>query len=150
MLYFMLQCAMVGSTGGGIKFDRVYLYFVSLNRQMKQLLHPKGLYIAKMDGNVITEEMEYQTMVHIILYIIVFFVVTLLLAAMQVDGMTALSISISTIGNVGPGFNEISSLGNYSQLPSLAKYLLSANMLVGRLEILNVFTLFVFLFKKGR
>lgn len=59
MLYFMLQCAMVGSTGGGIKFDRVYLYFVSLNRQMKQLLHPKGLYIAKMDGNVITEEMEY-------------------------------------------------------------------------------------------
>lgn len=89
-------------------------------------------------------------MVHIILYIIVFFVVTLLLAAMQVDGMTALSISISTIGNVGPGFNEISSLGNYSQLPSLAKYLLSANMLVGRLEILNVFTLFVFLFKKGR
>lgn len=150
MLYFMLQCAMVGSTGGGIKFDRVYLYFVSLNRQMKQLLHPKGLYIAKMDGNVITEEMEYQTMVHIILYIIVFFVVTLLLAAMHVDGMTALSISISTIGNVGPGFNEISSLGNYSQLPSLAKYLLSANMLVGRLEILNVFTLFVFLFKKGR
>ena len=145
----MLQCAMVGSTGGGIKFDRIYLYFVSLNRQMKQLLHPKGIYIAKMDGNIITKELEYQSMVYIILYIIVLFVVTLLLSAMQVDGMTALSISISTIGNVGPGFNEINSLGNYSQLPSLAKYLLSANMLIGRLEIMNVFTLFIILLRKG-
>lgn len=149
ILYFMLQCAMVGSTGGGIKFDRIYLYFVSLNRQMKQLLHPKGIYIAKMDGNIITKELEYQSMVYIILYIIVLFVVTLLLSAMQVDGMTALSISISTIGNVGPGFNEINSLGNYSQLPSLAKYLLSANMLIGRLEIMNVFTLFIILLRKG-
>lgn len=147
MLYFMLQCAMVGSTGGGIKFDRVYLYFVSLNRRMKQLLHPKGLYIAKMDGNIITDELEDQTMVFIILYLIVFFVVTLLLSAMNIDGMTALSASISTIGNVGPGFNEISSLGNYSQLPSLAKYLLSVNMLAGRLEIMNVVTLFVMMVK---
>lgn len=149
MLYFMIQCAMVGSTGGGIKFDRVYLYFVSLNRRMKQLLHPKALYIAKMDGNVITEELEDQTMLFIILYVIVFFVVTILLSAMHIDGMTALSASISTIGNVGPGFNEISSLGNYSQLPSLAKYLLSVNMLAGRLEIMNVVTLFIIMIKKG-
>lgn len=149
MLYFMLQCAMVGSTGGGIKFDRIYLYFVSLNRRMKQQLHPKGLYVAKMDGNIITEELENQTMLYIILYIIVFFVVTITLSAMNIDGMTALSASISTIGNVGPGFNDISSLENYSQLPTLAKYLLSINMLVGRLEIMNVLTLFIILFRKN-
>jgi len=67
---------------------------------------------------------------------------------MGLDGITSLSASITTIGNVGPGFGEVSSLGNYSQLPGAAKYVLSANMLLGRLEIMNVLALFLMLGRK--
>lgn len=150
LIYFTIQCAMVGSTGGGIKFDRIYLFFVSLKRRIKLIQHPQGVYITKMNGNVVTEELELQTMTFIILYILIFFIVTLALAAMNIDGITAFTASITTIGNVGPGFGKISSLANFSGLPDAAKYLLSGNMLLGRLEILNVITLFVILIKKNQ
>lgn len=149
MIYFMIQCAMAGSTGGGIKFDRIYIYFASLRKRIKLMMHPKGLYAAKVNGKPISQDIEHQVLVFIILYVMIFFVVTLILSAMHIEGMTALSASISTIGNVGPGFNEIGSLGNYSQFPLAAKYLLSINMIIGRLEILNVFTLFIILVAKN-
>lgn len=150
LIYFSIQCAMVGSTGGGIKFDRIYLFFVSLKRRIKLIRHPQGIYLIKMNNNLVTEGLEIQTMAFIILYILIFFVVTLILAAMNIDGITAFSASITSIGNVGPGFGKISSLSNFSGLPDAAKYLLSINMLLGRLEILNVITLFVILIKKNQ
>lgn len=150
LIYFSIQCAMVGSTGGGIKFDRIYLFFVSLKRRIKLIRHPQGIYLIKMNNNLVTEGLELQTMAFIIVYILIFFVVTLILAAMNIDGMTAFSASITSIGNVGPGFGQISSLSNFSGLPDAAKYLLSINMLLGRLEILNVITLFVILIKKNQ
>ncbi len=40
------------------------------------------------------------------------------------------------------------SVSNYGHLPNAAKYVLSANMFLGRLEIMNVFALFLMLVKK--
>lgn len=143
LIYFSFQCGMVGSTAGGIKFDRIYLFFSSVSKQLKLLLHPNGVYALKIDKRVIEHELELQIMVFIILYIFTFFITTLLLSAMGVDGLTAFSASYATLGNVGPGFGEVGSMGNYAAMPDAAKYLLSANMLLGRLEIMNIFALFM-------
>ncbi|MCF6243377.1 MAG: TrkH family potassium uptake protein, partial [Bacteroidales bacterium] len=97
----------------------------------------------KMDGKPISEQLEQQTTVFILLYIFTFFMTTFILTAMNIDGMTAFSASIATIGNVGPGFGDVSSLGNFGALPDAAKYVLSGNMLLGRLEIFNVLSLFM-------
>lgn len=143
LLYFSVQCGMVGSTAGGIKFDRIYLFFGTLKKQLKLILHPEGVFALKMNKQTIDQNLELQIMVFVILYILTFSLTTLLLAAMGIDGMTALSASIATLGNVGPGFGSVSSLGNFSQMPDAAKFILSANMLLGRLEIMNVFALFM-------
>lgn len=90
----------------------------------------------------IDEKLEEQTIVFIALYIVIFFISSTLLTFMDIDGMTAFSASITTIGNVGPGFGGVSSLGNFANLPNLAKYLLSINMLLGRLEIFTILALF--------
>ncbi|MBK5194644.1 MAG: TrkH family potassium uptake protein [Proteiniphilum sp.] len=148
LCYYTIQCGMVGSTSGGLKFDRIYLFFSSVKKQLKLILHPEGIYAVRMNNKVIEHDLELQIMVFIILYILTFFITTLLLSAMGIDGMTAFSASIATIGNVGPGFGGVSSFGNYAQLPDAAKYLLSANMLLGRLEIMNVFALIVMLGRK--
>ena len=145
LIYYSIQCGMVGSTAGGIKFDRIYIYFSSVNKQLKLILHPNGIYAVKMDKKVIEHDLELQIVVFITLYILTLFITTLLLSAMGIDGITAFSASFATIGNVGPGFGDVSSFGNYAQLPDAAKYLLSANMLLGRLEIMNVFALFMML-----
>ncbi len=141
LIYFTIQCAMSGSTSGGLKFDRVYIFIKSLNKQIKILKHPHGVFLTRIDGKTIDEQLEQQTLVFIVLYILTFFITTFALTAMNIDGMTSFSASIATLGNVGPGFGNVSSLGNFAGLPDLAKYLLSVNMLFGRLEIFNILAL---------
>jgi trk system potassium uptake protein TrkH len=143
LIYFTIQCAMSGSTSGGLKFDRVYIFFKLCAKQIKLLKHPNGVFASKLDGKRIDEKLEQQTLVFIVLYITVFFITTVILTAMDIDGMTAFSASIATIGNVGPGFENVSSLGNFSSIPDLGKYALSLNMLLGRLEIFNILALFM-------
>ena len=148
LLFYSVQCGMVGSTSGGIKFDRIYIYFSSLKKQVKQTLHPEGVYLVKINNHVVDQSLEKQISIFIVLYILTFSITTLLLTLLGIDGMAALSASIATLGNVGPGFGSVSSLANYSHLPDTAKYLLSANMLLGRLEIMNILALVLMFFRK--
>lgn len=148
LTYFSIQCAMVGSTTGGLKFDRVYLFHKTFLRQIKQIQHPSGVYITKMDNTTITPEMEIQTVVYIVIYIVILLISTLILSAMDIDGMTSFSASFATLGTVGPGFGEVGSLDNFGALPNAAKYILSINMLLGRLEIMNIFVLLLLISKK--
>jgi trk system potassium uptake protein TrkH len=62
---------------------------------------------------------------------------------LNVDLYTAFSASIATIGNVGPGFGDVSSMSNFSSIPAFGKFVLSINMLLGRLEIFNIIALFM-------
>ncbi len=147
LIYFTIQCAMVGSTSGGLKFDRIYLFFKSLKRQLKLLQHPKAIIALKINRRVVSEHLETLTLVFIVLYFLTLFITTIGLTALDVDLYTAFSASIATIGNVGPGFGEVSSLSNFASIPSAGKFLLTLNMLLGRLEIFNIIALLMI--KKG-
>jgi trk system potassium uptake protein TrkH len=60
------------------------------------------------------------------------------------DYVTALSGAATAISNVGPGLGDIiGPAGNFSTLPDVAKWLLSAGMLLGRLELFTVLVLFL-------
>jgi trk system potassium uptake protein TrkH len=141
LIYFTIQCAMVGSTSGGLKFDRIYLFFKSLRKQLKLLQHPRGVIVVRMNNRPVTEHLETLTLVFIVLYFLTLFTTTIILTFINVDLYTAFSASIATIGNVGPGFGQVSSLANFSTLPDLGKFVLSINMLLGRLEIFNIIAL---------
>lgn len=141
LIYFIIQCAMVGSTSGGLKFDRIFIFFKSISKQITTILHPRAVVTVKVDGYIISDQLVTQTILFIVLYVFVFFTSTFLLTAMNIDNMTAFSASITTLGNVGPGFERVSSMGNFGSLPDTAKYILSANMLLGRLEIFNILIL---------
>lgn len=142
LIYFTIQCAMVGSTSGGMKFDRVYVFFKALIRQVKLLQHPRGVIPLKIENNHVNEGLVSQVVVFIVTYLLIIFVSTTLLTFLDIDILTAFSATVATIGNVGPGFENVSSLGNFNSLPDLAKYILSLDMFLGRLEIFNIFLLF--------
>jgi len=58
-----------------------------------------------------------------------------------------LSSAATAIPNVGPGLGPIvGPSGTFQELPDVAKWMLSAGMLVGRLEIFSVVILFSPLF----
>jgi trk system potassium uptake protein TrkH len=75
---------------------------------------------------------------YISLYLGVVFISTVLLTALGVDSLSAFSASAATMGNVGPGFGTVGSMGNFSQIPEVGKWLLTATMLLGRLEIFGL------------
>ncbi|MBN2773032.1 MAG: hypothetical protein JXR31_02195 [Prolixibacteraceae bacterium] len=143
LIYFTIQCAMVGSTSGGLKFDRIYILLKSLWKQVKLVHHPRAVLSIRIGNVNINEQLERQTLLFIVVYIVTFFTTTLILTMMNVDSFTAFSASIATIGNVGPGFENVSSLGNFSSLPGAAKLVLTLNMLLGRLEIFNIIAFFI-------
>ena len=148
LIYFTIQGSMVGSTAGGFKFDRIYLFFQILKKQLRLIQHPQGVFASKMDDEVVEKDIQLQTLNFLVVYIFTFFIVTVILTSMDIDGLTAFSASIASIANVGPGFGEVGSLDNYAALPAAAKYVLSFEMLLGRLEIMNILALFLFFGKK--
>lgn len=141
LIYFTIQCATTGSTSGGLKFDRVWIFFKAVTKQIKMIQHPRAIFLLKVGGKVLDEDVEVHTMVFIILYLFIILLTTALLTLLDVDLLTAFSSSATSIGNVGPGFGQVGSMGNFSGLPSLAKFILTINMLLGRLEIFGVISL---------
>lgn len=144
LIYFTIQCAMAGSTSGGLKFDRVFIFLKSIRRQIKQMQHPRAVFTTKIDGVVYDHSMESMVAIFIGTYMMILLVSTTLLSFFDIDLLSAFTASAATLGNVGPGFNRVSSLGNFANLPSPAKVILSIDMLLGRLEIFGVLSIFYF------
>lgn len=142
LIYFTIQCACAGSTSGGLKFDRVLLFFKSIILQIKALQHPKGVFVLKINHKTVDESVLQNSLIYILLYLLIILISTLIITFQDVDLMTSFSGAVTTIGNVGPGFGGVSSLGNFSALPAFSKFVLSLNMLLGRLEIFSIISLF--------
>jgi trk system potassium uptake protein TrkH len=142
LIFFTFQCACAGSTSGGLKADRVYIFFKSIRSQFVHTLHPNAVFYTRIQGKAINDETIRNIYFFILVYLVIFFVSGIILIAMGVDILSAFSGSATTIGNVGPGFSAVSSLGNFSTIPDAGKWLLTINMLFGRLEIFPIILLF--------
>ena len=66
------------------------------------------------------------------------------------DVDTALGSSISMLSNVGPGTGITGPAGTFAVVPPAGKWLMSAYMLIGRLEIFTVLFLFMPTYWKDR
>ncbi len=131
---FIGACA--GSTGGGIKVVRILLLFKLIKKELLKLIHPSAEIPIKLNKKLITEDVSATAWNFFILYIISFFVISIILLATGIDATTAFSAVASCINNLGPALG--SAYGNYSSLGDFAKYLLSFTMLLGRLEIFTL------------
>lgn len=138
LIFFTLQCACAGSTSGGIKVDRILIFWKSLIKRIRQIMHPHAVISPKIDGIPLEEDIIEGSILYIVLYMITLFISTLLLSALNVDTLTAFSASAATMGNVGPGFGLVSSMSNFSQLPDTGKWILTGTMLLGRLEVFSL------------
>ena len=132
-----------GSTGGGIKCLRVMLLMKHGYREMLQVLHPHAITQVKLGGRVVPSEVLHSVWGFFILYLGLFILISLLVAAMGVDMLTAFSSAAATLGNIGPGFGAVGPADNYAAIPMAGKWLLSLSMLLGRLEIYTVLVLLV-------
>jgi len=135
LLFFTLQCACAGSTSGGIKVDRIVLFGKALQRRIMNLRHPKGVFVIKVDGTTIDDQGVESALVYILLYLGILLASMLCITAFGVDLLTAFSGVAAAMGNVGPGFGSVGSMNNYGNLSDPVKWVLTIDMLLGRLEI---------------
>lgn len=140
MLMFVGGCA--GSTGGGIKVFRLLTLFKQAYNEMKNLLHPRGVFVLRISGKVIKKEISFAIAGFFFLYIAMVLVVTFIVALSGQDILTSVATALATVGNIGPGFGKIGPVENYAFFPDFVKWVLSFAMLVGRLEIYSVLVLF--------
>ena len=130
-----LVCGCSGSTSGGIKIDRAWFALRGTGEMIKTLSHPNKYDYVRMDGNTKSEEEVSAVISFFLMYILIvsFGMVVYTLGGM--DFQTGMSASIACMGNVGPGFGVVGSMGNYSGLSPFLKLFSIALMLLGRLEI---------------
>lgn len=139
----MFVGASAGSTGGGMKIARIMVAFKYCYRELFTLIHPSSVSQVKMNGMVIPNHVLRSIMGFLALYMGIFVVCSLAVAAMGMDMVTAFSAVAACIGNIGPGFGDVGPVDNFAAMPGAAKWLLSWCMLLGRLEIYTVIILFV-------
>ena len=143
-----MVCGCSGSTSGGIKIDRVWAALRGTSEMFKSLINPNKYGYVRLDGSAKTEEEVTSEISFIMLYlfIVCFGMVVYTLGGM--DFQTGLSASIACMGNVGPGFGVIGSMGNYAGLSDFLKGFSIILMLLGRLEIYPFLIVIGSLFKK--
>ena len=108
-----------------------------------QMLHPNGVFIPRYNGHKIDDKISASVMGFFAVFIFSFAAIAVILSFLGLDDITAISGAASAMANVGPGLGEIiGPSGNYAPLPDSAKWVLSAAMLLGRLEIFTILVLF--------
>ena len=143
IIVLMVVGGSAGSTAGGIKCVRAMLMLKQGGRELKQLIHPNAVISLKLGKESVSGKVTRAVFGFFFLYSLTLAVSSLALGAMGVDIVTAISATISSLSNIGPGLGEVGPASNYAALPDAAKLLLSFCMIVGRLEILTVFVLFL-------
>ena len=141
LLLSCLVCS-TGSTGGGIKMFRTLLLARTAGREMKLLIHPAALAPVRIGGRPVPDDVARSVLAFIFMY---FTTVALLTFAMLLAGMDfdpAFTAVVASINNTAHGFGPPGGVHNLHALSSLQIWILTAAMLLGRLEIFSVIVLF--------
>ncbi|MBR0176231.1 MAG: TrkH family potassium uptake protein [Bacteroidales bacterium] len=131
-----------GSTSGGIKMVRVMVLFKYIKKTINELMHSSSMYTIKISGQTVEEVSVRRVLSFFSLVILLFVVNVVLLTAAGMEFEDAMVSFLTCFSNYGPGSGITGPSGTFDNIPDFAKWLLSFDMLVGRLEIFTILLLF--------
>jgi trk system potassium uptake protein TrkH len=139
VMMFIGGCA--GSASGGPKVVRQVLIARYTLLELRRTVHPRGVLPVKLGGRVVPDDVMRGVLVFFLFYLLVFAVCTMIVIALGADIMTGITATIATLGNIGPGFNQVGPMSHFGDLHPASKIVLTAAMWIGRLEVLTVLAL---------
>lgn len=150
ILIFLLMFSggSTGSTSGGIKMARHLIVLKNIKNVFVKLNHPKSISFIKLNGKSIAENTNISILSFVILYLFLFVIGTIVVVITGVDPVTSSSAVATCMAGIGPGLGTVGPMSNFAHLPELSKIVLSLLMILGRLEIITVFTIFTRTFWK--
>ena len=141
LIYTMVAGGGAGSTAGGVKNVRLLLLLRNVKNEFHRLMHPRAVLPVKMNRMAVSQRTLATVMTFVFFYFVCIFLCWLALMCMGIGLEESFGLSVSSIGNVGPGLGVFGPAFSWSALPDLAKWLLSFMMLIGRLELFGVLLL---------
>ena len=145
LLVLMFCGASAGSTGGGIKVVRVLLLLKGIKRNAHHIFHPQEVQVIRFNGARVGEETMSNLNAYLAAYVFIVIGTFLILSADPVNYSVSTNFSavMATFNNIGPGIEAVGPTQNFSGYCDLSKLVMSAAMLLGRLEIFPIFALFM-------
>jgi len=139
---FIGGCA--GSTGGGMKVVRAALIVQHSLRELRQLIYPHGVFALRFGRRAVNDSVLQAVWGFVGVYIALSVLITLMLTATGMDLTTATSTTAASLNNLGVGIAGVSS--GFGHIGDAAKWIMSAAMLLGRLEVFTILVLFTRMF----
>lgn len=150
LLIAAIHCGCSGSTTGGIKADRMFIAFKAIQGDFQKRLHPSSLFRTKVGGKALNDSTVSSVFLYIVLYISVLLISFLLTLLCGAGISEAFSGTLSSLGNVGPGIGALGTMGNYSGLGPMVKFIFTIDMFLGRVEIFPVLIVLSLIFKRQK
>lgn len=140
-LIMMFSGACAGSTSGGAKIDRIIVLKKYLKNEIFLATHPIDICSVRINGHVVNPDLVRKVVAFLCLYIISVCVGGTLLSMLEMPIGDSFFLSLSCISNTGFGASVAGCGADYLTIPAASKWVLSALMLIGRLEIYTVLVL---------
>ena len=140
--FLMLVCGSGGSTSGGLKTIRFVILCKNTMNEFSKRIHPKAIIPVRLNGNAVSQDIVQRVSAFAFLYMIIILISIGVFTATGIKLEDAWGISLSGIGNIGPGFGKYGPAGNFASMTVFAKWYYSFLMIVGRLELFTILILF--------
>ena len=148
LMFSAVMCGSAGSTSGGVKVDRVILLFKSVGLRINRILHPSSVNEIRMGKRILREEEVSPHLLYLALYGVLLAVSVALSLCVGVDHQNSFIASVTSLGNVGPAYGALGTMGSFNSIPLLGKLVFSLDMFLGRIEIYPVLAVVAMVFDK--
>ncbi len=148
LIVVSLICGCAGSPTGGLKVDRVLVLFKAIHMQIQKALYPSAIFEVRMGRRVLRDEEIYPHVLYIALFFLLIGISTILCLVLGDPNGHALTGTLASLTNVGPSIGTIGAMGNYNAEPTALKFIFTADMFLGRVEIYPVFAVFYSIFHR--
>jgi trk system potassium uptake protein TrkH len=144
LLFAMFLGGSAGSAAGSVKIIRWYLIRKAMSREVFKSIHPEAVRPIRVSDDVADDDLVSSVLVFVMIFISIFAVSAVLLyldsirIGLDISAIEAVSASIATLGNVGPGVGVVGPMNNFLPFSWPAKLYMVFLMWIGRLEILSV------------
>ena len=140
LMMFIGGCA--GSTGGGIKVIRVRVLFKMGTNAMIKRNHPYAITNVRIGDDTYNTDTCLSIAGFVCFYLITALIGTVVISLSNMDFVTCLTSVMQAIGNIGIAIGGMGVTTSFHDFAPPFQWVLSILMLVGRLELFTVFSLF--------
>jgi trk system potassium uptake protein TrkH len=105
---------------------------------LRRTLHPRAILPVKLGGRVVAPSIMQGVVVFFLFYMLTLAICSAIVILLGADIVTGISATAATLGNVGPGFNQVGPMANYADLHPVSRIVLTFAMWIGRLEVITV------------